>query len=53
MNKRKIFCMFDMQNKTWNIMDAEENTCIFYGDIDGVENWLVENEGMYEEQLRQ
>ena len=52
MNKRNIFCMYDMQHKTWNIMAAKDNTCVFYGDIYGVENWLVENEGMYEEVFR-
>jgi len=52
MSKRKVFCMYDMQHKTWNIMAAADNTCIYYGDIDGLENWLVENKGNYTEELR-
>ena len=52
MNKRNIFCMYDMQHKTWKIMSTE-NECLYFGDIDGLENWLSENDGTYTEEFRQ
>ena len=47
-----IYCMYDMQHKTQNIMNVVADQCIFYGDIDGLENWLDVNEGRYIEELR-
>ena len=52
MNKIKIYCMYDIRHKTWNIMDSKENNCIFYGDIDCVEKWIVENKETYDEEFR-
>ncbi|HEY7866164.1 MAG TPA: hypothetical protein VIC51_09190, partial [Psychromonas sp.] len=52
MNKPVIYCMYDSHNKTWNIMSAEDNSCIHYGNIDGLNNWLEKNKGDYTEVSR-
>ncbi len=51
MAKQRIWCMYDMNNKTWNIMSAADNSCIKYGTIDDIENWLDENKGSYIEEF--
>ena len=41
MEKVKVFVTFDNPNGTWNIHTMDKN-CIFYGNIDEVERWLIE-----------
>lgn len=43
-----IYTTFDTQFHTWNVM-SENNECMFYGDIEELETWLVEHKGEYTE----
>ena len=46
--KISVYSMYDSTHKTWNIMDMDNN-CLFFGSIDGLEAWLVENSDRYQE----
>jgi len=48
-NKIKVYSTFDTANDTWNVMNMN-NQCLFYGTIDGLENWLIDNSDRYQEQ---
>ena len=48
-NKIKVFPMYDTTNGTWNIMDMNKQ-CLFFGTIDGLEEWLDNNKDNYQEQ---
>ena len=47
-SKEKVTPIYDTANCTWNIMDANR-ACLFFGSIDGLEQWLVDNDDEYEE----
>ena len=51
-DKTEVFTMYDTINQTWNVMDMNNN-CLFFGSIDGLENWLDENSDRYQEQPEQ
>jgi hypothetical protein len=38
-----IYATFDTKNETWNVIKADDKTCLFYGNIEQLEIWLVEN----------
>ena len=44
----EVTTTYDTQNNTWNVMEGMK--CIFFGSIDGLEEWLVENKDKYYEQ---
>ncbi len=48
--KIKVFSTYDTFHQTWNIMDMD-NQCLFYGTIDGLEEWLDSNKNHYQEEL--
>ena len=50
--KTKVFSMYDTANQTWNIMDMDKQ-CLFFGTIDGLEEWLDNNKNNYQEELHQ
>ena len=43
-----IYTTFDSHNRTWNAMSMA-NICLFYGSVDELEEWLVENKCNYYE----
>jgi len=47
--RTKVYPTFDVQNETWNIIQKDNRDCLFYGDIDQVEQWLVDNADNYVE----
>ncbi len=49
-SKIKVFSTYDTFHQTWNVMDMN-NQCLFYGSIDGLEEWLDSNKTYYEEEL--
>ncbi|MFT6984308.1 MAG: hypothetical protein ACJAT7_000094 [Psychromonas sp.] len=48
-SKTKVFPMYDTANETWNIMDMDKR-CLFFGTIDGLEEWLDNNKESHQEQ---
>jgi hypothetical protein len=46
--KTKVYTTFDSANRTWNVMDYDNN-CLFYGNIEQLEDWLDTNKGVYYE----
>ena len=48
-SKIKVFSTYDTIHQTWNVMDMN-NQCLFYGTIDGLEEWLDSNKDKYEEE---
>lgn len=48
--KTEVFSTYDTQYQTWNVLDMN-NQCLFYGTIDGLEEWLDENKDKYHERL--
>ena len=38
---------YDTKDGTWNVMSGL--TCVFYGTVWQVEQWLIDNEDKYEE----
>lgn len=49
-SKIKVFSTYDTFHQTWNVIDMD-NQCLFYGTIDGLEEWLDSNKTHYEEEL--
>lgn len=45
---REIYCTYDTHFRTWNVV--EDDTCIFYGSIDELEDWLIDHEDEYQEE---
>jgi hypothetical protein len=45
---REIYCTYDVTHGTWNIM--ENTSCIFYGSVLELEEFLIENKDKYYEQ---
>ena len=49
-----VFVMYDMQNKTWNIMKKNgaqniDSECMLYGNIEEICEWLDDNKGLFTE----
>ena len=47
-SKTKVYSTYDTAHQTWNIIDMN-NQCLFFGTIDGLEEWLDGNKDNYEE----
>lgn len=47
--RTKVYSAYDTAFETWNVMDMN-NQCLFFGTIDGLENWLIDNSDRYQEQ---
>ena len=48
-SKIKVYATYDTHNGTWNVMN-DDNECMFYGDIEAIELWMLEHiETHYEE----
>jgi hypothetical protein len=43
----QIQCVYDTQVHTWNVM--QDKTCLFFGSIDGLEQWLIDHKDSYKE----
>ena len=47
-NKTQVFSTYDTIYDTWNVMSMD-NDCLFFGTIDGLEEWMVQNAEHYYE----
>jgi len=44
----KVYTTYDTAFCTWNVLSDEDNTCLFYGDIEGLQDFL-KNHPEYED----
>ncbi len=49
-NKIDVYVTFDSIHNTWNVVNSD-NQCVFFGNIDEMEEWLFENKDKYLEQV--
>ncbi|MCW8996027.1 MAG: hypothetical protein OQK77_09460 [Psychromonas sp.] len=50
LEKTQVFSMYDTAYQTWNVMDMN-NQCLFFGNIDELEEWLETHKDKYQEQI--
>jgi hypothetical protein len=46
----EVFTTYDTSNETWNVMSSVDKSCLFYGTIWQLEEWLIDNKDKYHEQ---
>ena len=44
--KTQVYSTYDANYQTWNVM-TNDNVCLFFGDINGLEDWLLDNQDRF------
>ena len=45
----EVYATYDTHCKTWNVIKRSDNTCLFYGSVSEVDEWLEINKHIYRE----